>query len=591
MVFISFIGFIIVTKILTYLLIPYLGSKELIVGIWADCGIVHLFFLIFLIFKNRFLYILFLVVAPIAVWINFFTLVIYWQTKSMITPYFIRLLAENINYSSLSAYLSDFRVYMLTLLFMVPAILAIYGFFKFRGLLRRPSLWVLTPLFIFAMIGSWFQTAPRSTAQLNDFFYYSTCRPVAYPAFKIVYDVLYDLYSSKNEDNDENIRGILLDEKESQICSDLGLVPKQEKQRSVPASFTRRSFDKIVIIALESIDRDYIRYYNPNMPKNIMPFLNSLLERYPHFDNFYTSSLPSDNGMHAIINSRLDFHYDADRHFTGINSLFSILARHGYSTWLVEPTSKNYSNHIEEFDRVFRSKTVVYGEDISLALGKQFSGWGHEDKTLYDFTLTKLSKNTKSIFIIHTIGTHPPYDAITPTVPKDDPIMKVPFLTALRACDDALKFFLTELSDRKLLSPRTLIVITSDHSATHGANYTARQDYSPDRLPLIFITENAKDLFSPINSRLICSQIDLAPTLLDILGYPSPLTFMGRTMFLNNNTSVSLFLAKESLIVHYMSRDRNPTELVVPLTKESNFQEERSSSLSAIRKWYGTYRE
>lgn len=72
---------------------------------------------------------------------------------------------------------------------------------------------------------------------------------------------------------------------------------------------------------------------------------------------------------------------------------------------------------------------------------------------------------------------------------------------------------------------KTLLVITADHSATHGANHTKRASFTPDRIPLILITKTPMQGF---DTEKYFSQIDLAPALLKSLGIPAPETFMGR---------------------------------------------------------------
>ena len=63
-----------------------------------------------------------------------------------------------------------------------------------------------------------------------------------------------------------------------------------------------------------------------------------------------------------------------------------------------------------------------------------------------------------------------------------------PFLQALHNCDREIGKFVRKLTaDPELYNDRTLIVITADHTATHGENFLKRKNFTPARIPLIFI--------------------------------------------------------------------------------------------------------
>ena len=45
-------------------------------------------------------------------------------------------------------------------------------------------------------------------------------------------------------------------------------------------------YDRVVLLILESMHRDYINYYNKDIPEEATPFLNSLVIRYPHMNRY-----------------------------------------------------------------------------------------------------------------------------------------------------------------------------------------------------------------------------------------------------------------------------------------------------------------
>ena len=95
------------------------------------------------------------------------------------------------------------------------------------------------------------------------------------------------------------------------------------------------------------------------------------------------------------------------------------------------------------------------------------------------------------------------------------------------------------MQNPKLYNERTLIIVTADHTATHGANYTKRSQFIPERVPLIFITPNQK-IFQSLNKNKYASSIDLAPTILNLIGCEIPSSFMGRCLFSGKNRAITM---------------------------------------------------
>lgn len=64
-------------------------------------------------------------------------------------------------------------------------------------------------------------------------------------------------------------------------------------------------YDRVVLLILESMHRDYINYYNKDIPEEATPFLNSLVIRYPHMNRYYSSAVPTTQGLNATFRSHL----------------------------------------------------------------------------------------------------------------------------------------------------------------------------------------------------------------------------------------------------------------------------------------------
>lgn len=131
--------------------------------------------------------------------------------------------------------------------------------------------------------------------------------------------------------------------------------------------------------------------------------------------------------------------------------------------------------------------------------------------------------------MISTIDTHPPYGKVPApedVCMKNNEIEKSPFLLSLCALDRKISFLTQKI--REIKEP-TLLVITADHSATHGENYTKRSNFDPDRIPLILASNvDVTPFFAKKEYANYCSQIDLAPTILNLCSIAPPKSFMGK---------------------------------------------------------------
>ena len=96
-----------------------------------------------------------------------------------------------------------------------------------------------------------------------------------------------------------------LTDQDKEALSKLGIYPKPE---AVPRQ--QPAYDRVVLLILESVHRDYIHYYNSNIPAETTPYLDSLLKRYPKVDHYYSSAVPTTQGLNATFRSQLI--YDGD---------------------------------------------------------------------------------------------------------------------------------------------------------------------------------------------------------------------------------------------------------------------------------------
>jgi lipoteichoic acid synthase len=90
----------------------------------------------------------------------------------------------------------------------------------------------------------------------------------------------------------------------------------------------------------------------------------------------------------------------------------------------------------------------------------------------------------------------------------------------------------------------TLIITLGDHGEAfgrHGQYVHASNIYEENvHIPLVFINRR---LFAGEESSVIAGQVDIAPTVLDLLGLPQPSDWQGRSLFASDRSPRTYFFA------------------------------------------------
>lgn len=340
---------------------------------------------------------------------------------------------------------------------------------------------------------------------------------------------------------------------------------------------------RIIIIAVESLDLAFIHACAPDKtPPGLTPFLDHLVRTRPLLTHYFTGAQPTSFGFTSMVLSRFDF--DAEPHYrTG--SLTRSLAEAGYVSRYFSPTNGVLFNNRSLYSELFHFDSESFLEDFSREFGtKGLELWGMPDSDFLDCaaTLIEQEKAERSITFISTMDLHPKY---TFSGPRKNVRTGSRFLNALTCTDANLERFLARLmANPEVYNEHTLILLTADHSATHGENYTHRPAYNPDRIPLIFITKRPlHDL--PLDK--YCSQIDLPATLLTQLGLPVPDTFIGQDIFAKKSFALS-WSPSGAFMLH--RPDKPPvvcfpeSDCIVPSEGEKD-----PSALRALTEFYERY--
>ena len=279
----------------------------------------------------------------------------------------------------------------------------------------------------------------------------------------------------------------------------------------------------VVLISVESLSGSYMQHFGST--ENITPYLDSLAEKSMFFLNLYASGTITVRGLEALTLSlppvpgqSIIKRPDNANMFT-IGSVFrskGYVTQYIYGGYSYFDNMKAFfsGNGYEVIDRSAIKPSDIHYQNI----------WGVADEdefTLAINTLDKNYKNKKPFFThIMTVSNHRPF-----TYP--DGRIDIPSNTqsrngAVKYTDYCINKFITEAASKPWYDS-TIFVIVSDHCA--GSAGSVQLPVTGYHIPLlIFSPKN----ITPSTITDLTAQIDIAPTVLGLLGFSYNSKFIGQ---------------------------------------------------------------
>ncbi|MPT33763.1 MAG: alkaline phosphatase family protein [Flavobacterium sp.] len=286
----------------------------------------------------------------------------------------------------------------------------------------------------------------------------------------------------------------------------------------------------IVIFITESYGREYIGAFNKDTKipgfVSYTPFIDSLAQHSLIFSNAFANGSKSIHGMSSVLAGIPSFQ-DA---FTSspypkqkIQSLVSTLKEEGYDTSFFHGAPNGSMGflgfgNILGFDHYY-GKTE-YNNDAD------FDGsWGIWDEPFFQF-MKKTFDAKKQPFMgtIFTVSSHEPF--VVPEKYKGKfPMGTVPMHQVVGYTDYAFKKFF-EAAKKEPWFQNTIFVITAEH-----CNQVAYDEYAKviNRSAVPILIYKPDGSLKGENKEL-AQQIDIYPTLLDMIGYDKPFRSWGRSL-------------------------------------------------------------
>ena len=334
--------------------------------------------------------------------------------------------------------------------------------------------------------------------------------------------------------------------------------PARDARSSAPRAAAVRN---VVVVVMESTGARYLGLYGS--PYATTRHLSAEAKHAVVYDRAYANVGFTANALVALT---LSLHpYMTWREYTQEHPAFpgvtaaEVLRDRGYRTAFLTSGFVEYANQ-----RAFladRGYDEVRGF-AELGAGEPINSWGGGDAVLVDRTLEWIDRDRARPFYatVWTQQAHHPYDPRPgqPVVdffagaePPPDDYDLGRYLNAVADVDRALGRLFAGLRARGL-DDETLVVVTADHGEAFGDPHATwghgfRLYDEGIRVPLM--------LWSPVlfpqgrRSDTVGSHVDLAPTVLDVLGVPAPAGWEGRSLFAEGRPPRAYFYAAND---HYL---------------------------------------
>jgi phosphoglycerol transferase MdoB-like AlkP superfamily enzyme len=342
--------------------------------------------------------------------------------------------------------------------------------------------------------------------------------------------------------------------------------------RSFPPVFDSVSNKNIVLIVLESFGRDYVDFLNgtdPSLP-NFTPFLNKLASRSLIFPHCFANGTRSADALPAIfagIPNLLEqqFLYSQFQANT-VRGVHYYLSQVGYDCSFYHGAA----NGTMGFESFLKKSGPIQYNGINQYPTKKLhhdGKWGIYDHHYLSYVANELSEKKQPYFAsIFTLSSHHPYK-IPANFEKVLPQGPLDIHKSIAYTDSALSLFFSAM-EKQPQHANTLYYIIADHTSHSHREYF----YTPHgRMEITCMLYDPSGQIKPSVSNKIVQQIDVMPTILNLVSYPDTFFSLGESMLVQNENSKAMFRLDNHfyLVKHeqVLQLSNNDSAQIWPFTK------------------------
>ena len=307
----------------------------------------------------------------------------------------------------------------------------------------------------------------------------------------------------------------------------------------------------VMILVMESFGREYIGAFNKSRKienyVSYTPFLDSLSNHSLIFTNAFANGRQSIEALPSILASVPSFKVP----FTSspysnqeIQSLVSVFKDKGYSTSFFHGAPNGSMgflglSNILGFDNYYGKNEF---NDNSLYDGY----WGIWDEPFLNYVKNETDKLVEPFFsTFFSLSSHEPFyvpEKYKGVFPKGD----VQMHQVIGYSDNALKLFF-DSAKNELWFENTLFIITADHTNQFWYPFYS-SPINRFAIPILFYHPNGS--FKGVNDELT-HQMDIFPSIVDLVGYDKPINSWGRSLFSNSGKPFSIHFS--GTVYHFIT--------------------------------------
>ncbi|HEX2730583.1 MAG TPA: sulfatase-like hydrolase/transferase [Polyangiaceae bacterium] len=295
----------------------------------------------------------------------------------------------------------------------------------------------------------------------------------------------------------------------------------------------RAALDKrppaVFLVMMESFNARYVGATNAQ-GQPVMPVFQSLIPKGAYFDWFYGNSIQTSKGHASMLLSIVPSTRGkilVDYGTNCFHSIAEILREQGYGTLFYQAYANTGYEHGDAFySRNGFERVLSAADSHGAAAADEAWGWGLRDEVFYRELFLEMDRTherdaNRSMFVaVAPVSNHAPFDKVPPHLRQmypDPQDRHEHYANSIHLSDSALTVFFDELAKRPYLQD-SLVILTGDHSfptGEHGYTSNVSSFYEEFfRVPLLVLWPGH---VAPARSGIPHSQLDIAPTLLDLL--------------------------------------------------------------------------
>jgi phosphoglycerol transferase MdoB-like AlkP superfamily enzyme len=316
----------------------------------------------------------------------------------------------------------------------------------------------------------------------------------------------------------------------------------------------------IVIILLESWQKDYIDSM-AQTSYGVTPNFDALVKDSIMYDRFYANGQRSIMGLMSVFFS---FPYVAGLPYMGYGlenfgqtKLPVILMKNGYDNIFVQGDKRESDNAIAlanylGFKEAYGKQDIplLNKYDANISKGYDLDG--------LQFFFKKVNMLKKPFFAFYfTTTTHIPYaKTVLKSLEKypEDGTEKTGYLNRLYYADYALGEFINQ-AKKEAWFENTVFIMCADHQAYgvggQSGKYEKTKIDKTFKIPMVIYCPS---LFKPEISDKLASQLDIIPTIIDILNIETPYSSAGKSLFSKTDNRF-VFLSYEGDQVYLINNE------------------------------------